>query len=46
MSDGDETFRRLQAIARSVSAKTGVATPTASGKSLIYTLPILQIPRP
>lgn len=28
MSTGDETFRRLQAIARSASAKTGVATPT------------------
>lgn len=28
MSSGDETFRRLQAAARSVSAKTGVAAPT------------------
>lgn len=28
MSDGDETFRRLQAIARSASAQSGVATPT------------------
>lgn len=28
MSEGDETFRRLQAIARSAGARTGVATPT------------------
>lgn len=28
MSAGDEIFRRLQSAARSVSARTGVATPT------------------